>query len=348
MTANNRVDDLRRERPDFDVRRYRPGQRRYGGRDPLRQLDDGGHIEIERRQRHHHPGIARRRQQLHHQFTAGTLTINPAGLEVTANNLSMVYGGRFPTLTFVTTGLVNGDTVASALTGSLTTSGTSTSRRPQLPHHSGLADGRQLHHHVHAGQPRHHSGRARCDREQPVDDLRRNGSRSDLRRHGTGQRRYAKCGSLRSVTTTGSSHSNVGSDPITQGTLASNRNYTLTFTPGTLTITPAALDVMASNQSMTYGGIVSTLTFTVTGLVNGDTEGEFCIRRLTTTGSSHSNAGSDNIAQGSLSLRQQLHHHVHTRDAHHQPGRARGDGEQPVDGLWREVPHSDLCHDGIG
>ena len=52
--------------------------------------------------------------------------------------------GGFPTLTFVTTGLVNGDTVAWALPGSLTTSARRRRRR-QLPHHPGLADRRQLH-----------------------------------------------------------------------------------------------------------------------------------------------------------------------------------------------------------
>ena len=61
------------------------------------------------------------------------------------------------------------------------------------------------------------------------------------------------------MTTTGSSHSNVGSDPITQGTVASNRNYTPDVHARDAHHHSGCLDVMAGNQSMTYGGIVSTL-----------------------------------------------------------------------------------------
>ncbi len=49
-------------------------------------------------------------------------------------------------------------------------------------------------------------------------------------------------------------------------------NYTITYVNGALTVTPAALTVTASNQSKTYGQILSlgTTAFTTSGLVNGD------------------------------------------------------------------------------
>jgi hypothetical protein len=47
----------------------------------------------------------------------GTLTVNRAGLTVTANNLSINYGAAIPALTYTMKGLVNGDTQASATTG---------------------------------------------------------------------------------------------------------------------------------------------------------------------------------------------------------------------------------------
>ena len=54
------------------------------------------------------------------------------------------------------------------------------------------------------------------------------------------------------------------------GTLASD--YTLpTTASGAGNINPALLTVTAANESMTYGGTVPTLTYTYTGLVNGDT-----------------------------------------------------------------------------
>ncbi len=45
------------------------------------------------------------------------LTISQATLTVTANSLSMAYGGTFPTLTYTITGFENGDTQESATTG---------------------------------------------------------------------------------------------------------------------------------------------------------------------------------------------------------------------------------------
>ena len=59
-------------------------------------------------------------------FNAGTLTVNPAPLTVTATNESMTYGGTVPALAYTYTGLVNGDTSAT-FTGGLATSATSSS-----------------------------------------------------------------------------------------------------------------------------------------------------------------------------------------------------------------------------
>ena len=47
-------------------------------------------------------------------------------------------------------------------------------------------------------------------------------------------------------------------------------NYTITYVPGALTVTPAALVITASDESMTYGGTVPTPTASYSGFVNGD------------------------------------------------------------------------------
>ena len=62
-------------------------------------------------------------------FAGAVLTITPASLTVTANNISMKQGAALPALTFTADGFVNKDTLASAATGSpaLTTSATSAS-----------------------------------------------------------------------------------------------------------------------------------------------------------------------------------------------------------------------------
>ena len=63
---------------------------------------------------------------------------------------------------------------------------------------------------------------------------------------------------------------NVGSYAIGQGTLAANANYTIAFTPGTLTIAPASLSVIANNQSKIYGAADPALTFTASGFKFAD------------------------------------------------------------------------------
>ena len=56
---------------------------------------------------------------------AGTLTVTPAGLTITADDQSKVYGAALPALTASYSGLVNGDTAASLTTPpTLTTTAT--------------------------------------------------------------------------------------------------------------------------------------------------------------------------------------------------------------------------------
>ena len=66
-----------------------------------------------------------------------------------------------------------------------------------------------------------------------------------------------------------------------------------TVSPAPLTITPTA------GESMTYGGTVPALTYTYTGLVNGDTSATFS-GGLATTATSSSSVGGYAITQGTL------------------------------------------------
>ncbi len=52
-------------------------------------------------------------------------------------------------------------------------------------------------------------------------------------------------------------------------------NYTISYVAGNLSVTPAPLTVTATGESMTYGGSVPSLTYTYSGLVNGDTSASF-------------------------------------------------------------------------
>ena len=141
-------------------------------------------------------------------FVNGTLTINPVTLTITADNKSKVYGAAVPELTFTYSGLVNGDTAPATA---------------------------------------------------PV------------------------------ISTTANAASNVGTYPITLSG-AEDSNYTVNFVNGTLTINPVTLTITADNKSKVYGAAVPELTFTYSGLVNGDTA-PATAPAISTTATASSNVG---------------------------------------------------------
>jgi hypothetical protein len=108
-----------------------------------------------------------------------------------------------------------------------------------------------------------------------------------------------------SYTTTATSASGVGQYPISAVlTGAAAVNYMAAVTPGVLTVTPATLTAMASNQSRAYGAANPALTYAVTGYVNGDSSSVLTgTPSVTTTATNTSPDGSYPIviAQGTLS-----------------------------------------------
>ena len=74
-----------------------------------------------------------------------------------------------------------------------------------------------------------------------------------------------------SPATTAAPGSDVGTYPITQGTVAANGNYTLTFAPATLSVTPAPLLVRANDASRVVGTPNPPFTASYQGLVLNDT-----------------------------------------------------------------------------
>ena len=151
-------------------------------------------------------------------FHPGTLTITPAALTVTASSPGKVYGAALPALTYTYSGLVSGDT-ASVFTGRLAT--------------------------------------------------------------------------------TANAASGVGAYAVNRGTLAAGSNYAITYNPGTLTVTTAALTVTANSPSKVYGAALPALTYTNSGLVNGDTSSVFT-GTLATTAAVGSGVGAYPVNQGTL------------------------------------------------
>lgn len=88
--------------------------------------------------------------------------------------------------------------------------------------------------------------------------------------------------SVLNIATNRESGENVGEYVIT--TTAANDNYTITIIDGTLTITKKEITVTANDKTKTYGDADPEFTFTVEGLVNGDTEDDLEIQMSRTKG----------------------------------------------------------------
>ena len=104
---------------------------------------------------------------------------------------------------------------------------------------------------------------------------------------------------------------NIATSTFTTSTLAAGVHSSISavYTPtgsfvgssGSLsqTVNPAPLTVTAANESMPYGGTVPALTYTYTGLVNGNTNATFS-GGLATTATSSRSVGSYPITRGTL------------------------------------------------
>jgi hypothetical protein len=224
-------------------------------------------------------------------YLNGTLTISSAPLLIIADSKSMTYGGTLPALTASYSGFVNGDTAASLST---------------LPTLSSTATA-----HSHAGNYTISASGAVDPDYFPVYV---NGALSitpasltisadsksmiygsplpALTASYTGLVNGDTAASLTTpatLTTTATTHSHVGNYTITTGA-AVDADYIISYVPGTLTITPAALIITADNKSMVFGGILPALTASYSGFVNGDTSASLTTRPTLssiTTVSSH-------------------------------------------------------------
>src|SRR5262249_62311602 len=105
----------------------------------------------------------------------------------------------------------------------------------------------------------------------------------------------------------GTAGETVGSYAISQGTLAANSNYTISFTAGTLEITPATLTIQADSNPTTaaqdafskvYGSADPALTYRATGFQFSDTVATVLTGALTRAAGE--NVGSYAVTPGTL------------------------------------------------
>ncbi len=201
--------------------------------------------------------------------TPGSLTVTAAALTVTANNDSREYGDANPTLTGSITGIKNGDNI----TASYSTTATAASNVGGYAITATLNDpDSKLGNYTITNN----SGTLTIT-AAALTVTTNNASR------GYGDANPSFTGSISGIknsdnitatrSTTATAASDVGSYAITAALNDPGSklgNYTVTNTPGSLTVTAAALTVTANNDSREYGDANPTLTGSITGIKNGD------------------------------------------------------------------------------
>ena len=228
-------------------------------------------------------------------FHGAELTINTKALTVTAQTKSKIYGNADPTLTYLVSGLANGDTADTVLTGEPQRDAGENARSYTIRQGSlaCVSNNYDLTFRTAVFMITKRTLRVVAqDQEKsygdPDPELTYKVAKGDL----VGADTLA--GSL-----TRSAGEDVGSNyVISKGSLSANNNYTLVFRSAKMTINPKTLEVTADAQEKTFGEEDPTLTYTVDGLAFGDTAEDILSGSLEREQGDH--AGMYQINQGTL------------------------------------------------
>src|SRR6202043_1139122 len=181
-----------------------------------------------------------------------------------ANAQSRLYGAANPALTYLSSGLVNGDT----LSGGLATSATTISNVGTY----GITQGNLL---ATSNYALSYTGANLAVTAAPLTVTA--DSQSRLYGAANPALSYVSSGLVNGDTLSGglatsaTSTSNVGAYGITQGNLSATSNYALSYLGANLSVAAAPLTVSANAQSRLYGAANPALTYLSSGLLNGDT-----------------------------------------------------------------------------
>ena len=206
------------------------------------------------------------------RYTDGTVTLGQHVVTVTASDAHLTYGDDAPTITPAYSGFANGATApATAPTCTTTATHTSTVGSAQSSHCGGAADPNYTFVYV--------PGTVTVS-PAPVTITASDGSfdygttpptvTAQLSGLVNGENPSVLGGGFGCTSTATSS------SPVTAGGYPSgcsgdtDPNYTASYVPGTITVTPAPLTVTASDAAMVYGGAVPAITASYAHFVNGE------------------------------------------------------------------------------
>jgi hypothetical protein len=233
-------------------------------------------------------------------FVSGTLTVTLAPLTITADSKTNIYGAALPALTATYTGFVNGDTAASLTTPvSLGTAATAaspvgtypitasgaTSTNYTITFVSGTLTVTLVPLTITADSQTNIYGAALPALTATYTGFVNGDTTNNLQ-------------TPVNLQTTATAASPVGNYPITANG-ATSTTYTITFVPGTLTVTQASLTITAEDKTRFVGQANPPLTATYNGFVNGDTVSNLSAAlNLTTPATPGSPAGEYMIQAG--------------------------------------------------
>jgi filamentous hemagglutinin family protein len=212
-------------------------------------------------------------------YGSGTLTVNPATLLVTANAASKVYGNAEPVFTYSTSGLLFSDVLSGSLSRATGQNVGTYALNPgslSNPNYTISFTGNDLT----IGQ------RSISVTANTVSKVYGAADNLTFTVGGLGLASWDTQGAVFGGALGRTAGENVAGTPyaVNQGTLSVNANYSLTgFTSGSLSITPALLNVTADSLNKVIGTSDPALTYSVTGLQFSDTATSVLSGALTRT-----------------------------------------------------------------
>ena len=226
-------------------------------------------------------------------YSPGTLAITPATLTYVASNNTRIYGDANPSFSGSVTGFRNTDTLGSATTGTLFFSSPATAAS-NVGTYAIDGSGLSAANYVFVQAPANASALAITPRPITVAAL------DHARIYGDANPATFAANAINlvngdtlggvTVSTLATAASNVGTYTITPNgavfSSGSSSNYSITYTAGTLSITPRPLTVTALDQSRIYGDANPTFGNVIAdNLVNGDALGASLVSTIATTAS---------------------------------------------------------------
>jgi len=227
-------------------------------------------------------------------YVSGTTTVIPAPVTITASSGTMTYGGAVPVVSPNVSGLQNGENI-SVLGAGLVCSTSVTPTTPVGTYSTSCSGAVDANYTISYVSGTIVVGPASLSITASSDDMTYGDTPPVIEPIVSGLQNGEQVSVLGAgllCTTGATSSSPVGPYASACGGAVDN-NYTITYTPGTVTIDPATLMITASSGTVNYGSSPPSITASYSGFVNGDTAASLTTPpTCTTTATSSSPVGS--------------------------------------------------------